>query len=83
MGRHFIIVNDDKDREDNYRRDEMFRRMSGRRDSDFRNYDGVRMGDYRANHIYDEGYREGYENAWKDHEQHMAEEGFRRTRYGW
>lgn len=71
MGR-FIIV-DDKHKEDGYRREEMRQRMSG-----YRNYGGYRMGDFRRmpEKEYDEGYRQGYEDAWQDHE----EEGFRRMR---
>ena len=70
MGRHFIIV-DDKHKDDGYRREDMYRRMGG-----YRMHDGIRMGDYRDNE-YDEGYRTGYEHAWRDHEQ---EENWRRMR---
>ena len=81
--RYLIVEKDHKG--DDYRREDMYRRMA----DGYRNNNGIRMGDfrmdgdYKVNHIYDEGYRDGYENAWKDHERHMAEEGFRRTRYGW
>lgn len=46
--------------------------------SGYRNYGGYRMGDFRRmpEKEYDEGYRQGYEDAWQDHE----EEGFRRMR---
>ncbi len=64
MGR-FIIV-DDKHKDDGYRREEMYRRMNG----------GYRMDGYRGRDEYDEGYKTGYEHAWRDHE----EEGFRRMR---
>ena len=69
MGRHFIIV-DDKRKDDGYRREEMYRRMNGYRQ------EGVRMGDYRDCE-YDDGYRNGYECGWKDHEQ---DENWRRMR---
>lgn len=63
MGR-FIIV-DDKHKDDGYRREEMRQRMGG-----------YRMDGYRGSNDYEEGYRTGYEDAWRDHE----EEGFRRMR---
>ena len=73
MGRHFIIVNDDKHKDDGYRREEMYRRMNG----GYRN-DGYHMGGYRKpEEEYDEGYRTGYEHGYKDHEQ---DENWRRMR---
>lgn len=76
MGRHFIIVNDDKHKDDGYRREEMYRRMGGYRMTN----GGVRMGNYRDDddeRDYDDGYRRGYEHGFKDHE---MDENWRRMR---
>ena len=76
MGRHFIIVNDDKHKDDGYRREEMYRRMGGYRMTG----GGVRMGNYRDDDDdcdYDEGYRKGYAHGFKDHE---MDENWRRMR---
>lgn len=63
MGRHFIIV-DDKHKDDGYRREEMRQRMNGYRKTD---------------DDYDEGYRTGYEHAWRDYEENMKRDS--RGRY--
>lgn len=76
MGRHFIVV-DDKHRDDGYRREEMYRRMSGGyRMGDYRTNESIRMGGYRDND-YDDGYRTGYEHGFRDYEQ---DENMRRMR---
>lgn len=83
MGRHFIIVNDDKHKDDGYRREEMYRRMNGgyRNDGYRVTSGGTRTGNYRDDDDdeceYDEGYRRGYAHGFKDHE---MDESWRRMR---
>lgn len=79
--RYIIVTGDDRDHEDGFRRDGMRRRMLN--SGQFR---GNTASGSRENAAYDEGYKRGYEHAWKDHERLMegGEEAMRTdTRYGW
>ena len=75
-----IVTGDDRDHEDGFRREGMRRRMLN--SGQFRSSSSGS----RENEAYDEGYKRGYEHAWKDHERVMdaGEEAMRSdTRYGW